>query len=122
MQEKAKSYRDLVIWQKSHNLVIEIYKITKLFPKEELFGLTSQLRRVSVSVPANIAEGFARPGLKDKLKFYSIASGSLNETGYFLFLSNELGYADTSALVVQVEEIGKMLNRYIKTIQTNSNF
>jgi four helix bundle protein len=122
MQEKAKNYRDLAIWQKYHNLVIEVYKITKLFPKEELFGLTSQLRRASVSVPANITEGFARPELKDKLRFYSIASGSLNETGYFLFLSKELEYADTLALVAQVEEIGKMLNRYIKTIQTNSNF
>jgi four helix bundle protein len=91
--------------------------MTKQFPKEEIFGLTSQLRRAVVSIPANIAEGFARKGIKDKLRFYNIAAGSLNEVSYYLLLSKELGYAATSDLIDKLEEIGKMLNSYTKTMQ-----
>ncbi len=67
MKEKSKSYKDLIVWQKSHDLVLEIYQMTQNFPIEEMYGLTSQLRRAAVSIPANIAEGFARLGTKDKL-------------------------------------------------------
>lgn len=80
MAEKSKSYHDLIVWKKSHDLVIEVYRITKEFPKEEMFGLTSQLRRAVTSIPANIAEGFARTGTKDNLRFYNIAAGSIYET------------------------------------------
>lgn len=117
MKEKSKNYSDLLVWQKSHSLVIDIYKITKQFPKEEIFCLTSQLRRAAISIPANIAEGFGRTGIKDKLRFYNIAAGSLNETDYFLFLSNELGYGLTSDLIEKGNEIGRMLKSYTKSMQ-----
>lgn len=118
MKEKSKSYSDLLVWRKAHSLVLEVYIMTKQFPKEEIFGLTSQLRRAVISIPANIAEGFARKGIKDKLRFYNIAAGSLNEVSYYLLLAKELGYAATSDLISKLEEIGKMLNSYTKTMQS----
>jgi len=123
MSEKAKKYNDLKVWEKSHNLVLEIHRITKDFPKEEVYGLTSQIRRASVSIPANIAEGFARSGIRDKIRFYNIAAGSLNELSYFLLLAKDLNYADTSKLQEITEEIAKMLSGYVKALQkTTSNF
>ena len=116
MKEKAKSYKDLIVWQKSHSLVLEIYKTTEQFPKEEIYCLTSQIRRASISIPANIAEGFARKGIKDKLRFYNIAQGSLNEIGYYLILSDELGYANTSLMNNKVEEISKILKSYTQSM------
>lgn len=83
----SKSFQDVVVWQKAHKLVLAIYKETNQFPREEVFGLTSQIRRATVSVPANIAEGFKRIGLKDKIRFYNIAQSSLEEVKYFLILS-----------------------------------
>ena len=113
----------MVVWQKSHELVLDIYGITKPFPKEEIFGLRSQLRRAAISVPANIAEGFARKGIKDKLRFYNIASGSLNEVSYYVFLSKELGYIAKSNLVEKVNEISKILKGYTKTMENkNKNY
>lgn len=88
----AKSFRDLIVWQKSHQLVIGIYTETKSFPSEEKFGLISQIRRAAVSVPANIAEGFVKRGIKDKSNYYNIAQGSLEEVKYYLILSKDLGY------------------------------
>lgn len=117
----AKSYKELVVWQKSHNLVLEIYKITKDFPKEELFGLTSQIRQSAISIAANIVEGFARKGLKDKLRFYNISQGSVNEVDYLLFLSNDLNYSDTSDLMKKTEEISRMLSSYISAIEEKVN-
>lgn len=116
--ESAKSFQDLLVWQKSHKLVLKIYKISQSFPKEELFGLTSQIRRSIVSVPANIAEGFKRKGIKDKLKFYNIAQASLEESRYYLILIDDLKIAKTSKLKDDLEEISKMLNSYCKTIQS----
>jgi four helix bundle protein len=121
MKEMAKSYKELVVWQKSHNLVLEIYKITKDFPKEELFGLTSQIRRAAISIAANIVEGFARKGLKDKLRFYNISQGSVNEVDYLLFLSKDLQYGDTSYLMEKTQEIGRMLFSYTNTIEEKVN-
>jgi four helix bundle protein len=118
MKEKSKSFKDLIVWQKSHNLVLEVYRITKQFPKEEMFGLTSQFRRAVISIPANIAEGFARKGSKDKLRFYNIAAGSLNEVEYYLILSKELNYTDSSSLIPKVEEIGRVLKAYTNSIKT----
>jgi four helix bundle protein len=115
--EKLKSFRDLLIWQKSHKLVIEIYKLTDQLPKEEIFGLTSQIRRSAVSIPANIAEGFARTGIKDKLRFYNIAAGSLNELGYYLILIKDLGFVETTELIGKAEEVGRMLSGYVKSVQ-----
>lgn len=118
MREKSRKYNDLVVWQKAHDLVLDIYRITKQYPKEELFGLTSQMRRAAISVPANIVEGFAKNGTKDKLRFYNIAAGSLNEVDYFLFLSEELGYAATSKVVIKLTEVSKILNKYTKTMMS----
>jgi four helix bundle protein len=91
--------------------------MTKQFPKEELFGLTSQLRRAAISVPANIAEGFARIGTKDKLRFYNIAAGSLNEVGYYILLAKDLDYAKTAYLIDLVEEVSKILKSYIRPMR-----
>lgn len=112
----AKNFQDLLVWQKSHKLVLEIYKLTSQFPKEEIYGLTSQIRRAAVSVPANITEGFKRKGKADKARFFNIAQASLEEVRYFLILTKDLNYAETNAIQERSSEISKMLTRYIKSI------
>jgi four helix bundle protein len=82
---KSKSFKDLLVWQRSHEFVLEIYKLTQAFPQKELFGLVSQLRRAAISIPANIAEGFKRKGKADKLRFYNISQASLEEVRYTVF-------------------------------------
>jgi four helix bundle protein len=114
--QKTKSFKELNVWQKSHQLVLEIYQITKLFPKEEMYGLTAQIRRSAASVPTNIVEGYRRKSKPDKAKFFNIALSSLDETLYHLILSNDLGYADTQALQDKLEEITKMLNAYYQAV------
>lgn len=121
MERKAHSYQDLIVCQKAHKLVLNIYCITQTFPKEELFGLTSQIRRAAVSIPANIAEGFGRQGTKDKLRFYNISLASLNEVNYYLLLINDLKYAETNELILDIEEVGKMLKSYSSKISENSS-
>jgi four helix bundle protein len=113
---KAKTYEDLVVWQKSHNLVLKIYRLTQSFPRNELFGLVSQIRRSAVSVPANIAEGFRRKGKADKLRFFNISQASLEETRYYLILTNDLEYADSRKLLGDLDEVGRILNAYMKSI------
>lgn len=109
---KAKTFNDLIVWQKAHDLVINIYNMTKLFPTEEKFGLTSQMRRSAVSIPANVAEGFAKRGIKDKCNFYNIAQGSLEELKYYLILSKDLGYIkENDSLLFKANSIGKLLNK-----------
>jgi four helix bundle protein len=85
-------YKKLKVWQRSHELTILIYQLTKTYPKEELFGLTSQIRRSAISVPANLAEGCGRISKNDISHFFQIALGSLQETEYYLILSNDLKY------------------------------
>ena len=92
------------MWRKAHALVLEIYKFTGGFPKHELFGLTSQLRRAAVSVPANFAEGFKKRGLADKIRFYNIAQGSLEECRYYLILAKDLKYGDSMKLMLALDE------------------
>lgn len=114
-----KTFKDLKVWQKSHELALEIYKITKLYPAEEKFGLVSQLRRSASSIPANIVEGFKRRSKKDFAHFVNIAEGSLEETKYTLFLSYELGYLDKNKfeeLNKACDEIGRMLNGLYKKL------
>jgi four helix bundle protein len=117
--ESAKTYRDLKVWQNAHALVMEIYAATKFFPNDELFGLTSQLRRATVSIPSNIAEGFARWGANDKAKFYNYAEGSLTEIDYQLYLAQELGYAKTDHLNELKDKVKSQLTNYISSIRTN---
>jgi four helix bundle protein len=94
----SKSFEDVEVWQKAHAWVLGVYRFTESFPKHELFGLTSQLRRAAVSVPANFAEGFNRRGAADKLRFYNIAQGSLEECPYFFILTRDLGYGNPTNL------------------------
>lgn len=115
--EKVKDFEDLLVWKKAHNLVLNIYTITKNFPPEEKFGLVSQMRRAAVSVPANISEGFNKRSVKDKSNFYNISQGSLNELKYYIILSKDLNYMkEVNSLLDNVNEIGKMLNGLIKSI------
>jgi len=86
------SFRQLETWQEAHKLVLMVYRVTADFPPDERFGLVSQMRRAAASVPANIAEGFKRRGVQDKIRFYNVAEGSLEELKYFILLSHDLGY------------------------------
>jgi four helix bundle protein len=113
----AKSFEDLIVWQKSHVLVLDVYKMSRDFPKEEMYGLRSQLRRSCVSVPANIAEGFRKRGELDKIRFLNIAQGSLEETRYYLILAHDLGYLDCTRLKDPIAEISRLLSAYIKGIE-----
>ena len=116
MNKPARSFRDLVVWQKAHRFVLEVYRFTKVFPTEERFGLTSQIRRAAVSVPANIAEGFPKRSASDKTRFFNIAQGSLEEVHYYLILAKDLGYGDTAKLVEMYGEVGRLLNGYSSAI------
>jgi four helix bundle protein len=115
---KAERFEDLEVWKKAHQLVLGIYRVTRDFPKEERFGLISQMRRAAISVPANLAEGFKKRTLKDKSNFYNIAQGSLEELRYYVILSKDLGYhSDNQDLLDMIEETGRMLHGLIRSIQ-----
>lgn len=114
----ARTFRDLLVWQKAHQFVLGVYSYSSGFPKSELYGLTSQLRRAAVSVPANIAEGFRRRGRPDKVRMLNISQGSLEESRYYLILAEDLGYGASDALMRSLEEVSKMLDSYSKAILT----
>jgi four helix bundle protein len=117
MAEKIARFGDLSVWQKAHQMVLQVYRITGSFPAEERFGLTSQMRRAAVSVPANLAEGFKKRGVRDKLNFYNIAQGSLEELRYYLILSKDLGYMpDNREMAEAAEEIARMLHGLIASV------
>ena len=118
---RARTFEDVEVWKKAHAWVLNVYRLTESFPRQELFGLTSQLRRAAVSVPANFAEGFKKRGLSDKIRFYNIAQGSLEECRYYLILAGDLEYGDIHGLTNSLEEISKMLDRYIHSILTSVN-
>jgi four helix bundle protein len=117
MNKPAQNFQDLIVWQKAHGFVIDIYKITAHFPKTEMYGLTSQIRRAAVSIPANIAEGFKKKGKADKIRYYNIAQGSLEECRYYLLLTKDLGYCDSISLSQNAEEISKLLAAYISSLE-----
>lgn len=112
----ARSFQDLVVWQKAHCFVLLVYSATRMFPKEELYGLTSQFRRAAVSIPANIAEGFRKQSDNDKARFLNIAEGSLEDCRYYLILSHDLGYINNDAIWQISEEVGRLLNAYRSAI------
>jgi len=117
-EDKLEKFQDLLVWQKAHELALEIYKFTRDFPKEEKFALVSQMRRAAVSVPANITEGFRKRGSKDKLNFYNIAQASLDELYYYIILSKDLGFIlDDTDFIPRIEEIARMLSGLIKSIR-----
>ena len=120
---RLKSYQDLEVWKKSIELAEMVYRISGQFPPEERFGITSQVRRATVSVAANIAEGAERPGTKEFLQFLGIASGSLAETETFLILARRLGMATPEAiapLLDQAGEIGRMLNGLKRSLHSKT--
>ncbi len=119
----AKSFTNLVVWQKAHTLAIHTYQVVHKFPKEELYGLTSQIKRAVVSVSSNIAEGFARQSNKEKINFYFIALGSLTEIQSQLLLAQDLlfiTHEQCSALIDEATVVGKMLNSLISKIKSNN--
>ncbi|MFA6272403.1 MAG: four helix bundle protein [Patescibacteria group bacterium] len=116
---KINSFQDLEAWQKGKELVIEIYNISKRFPKEETFGIISQLRRASLSAPANIAEGFARYHFRDKVRIYYIARGSLAEVHNYLILAVSLDYineVESNTLICKCNQVGMLINGLIRSI------
>jgi len=118
---KITAFEDLIVWQESQDLAVLAYKLSKSFPKEEVFGLTSQLKRAATSVSANIAEGFGRRSQKDKLHFYAIAYGSLLETKNFFYLCQKLGYTsaqEIEALLAKVTSRQKLLNALMRSLQS----
>ena len=114
------NYEGLNVFKKSHKFVLEIYDITKSFPKDEKFKLIDQLIRASYSIPSNIAEGNSRNTTKDYINFLYMARGSASEVKYFLLLSNDLGYISSDkyeALKNKIENIAKMLNGLINSLK-----
>jgi four helix bundle protein len=113
-------FRELKIWQKAHCLTLGVYRVTKLFPKEELYGLTSQMRRACVSIPANIVEGRARSGDVEFARFLQIAMGSAHELQYHLLLAFDLTFLKDSEyknLSTQLTEIQQMLSGFLKKLK-----
>lgn len=116
----SKSFKDLNVWQKAHGFVLTVYKVTEQFPKSELYGLTAQFRRSAVSIPANIAEGFTKKGKADKLRFYNISQGSIQECLYYLILSRDLKYIDNyDELTESLNQVAKMLQAYMNTLRNS---
>ena len=119
---KIKSYKDLNIWKRSIEVVEDVYKTTKNFPKEEIYGLTSQLRRAAVSIPSNIAEGFTRLHNKEYRQFLYISLGSCAELNTQIIISSHLSYLSSekaNGILKEIEEISKMIMGLIKKLNTN---
>jgi four helix bundle protein len=117
-----KDFCQLKVWEKSHQLALSVYKATKEFPKEELYGLTSQIRRASMSIPTNIVEGCGRNMDKEFARFLQIAMGSASETEYQLILAQDLEFLPQESyeqLHNDVEEVKRMLASLLKTLRAN---
>jgi len=119
--DAAKTFEDLVVWQKAHAMVLEIYRLTANFPTSERYGLTSQLRRAAVSVPANVAEGFSRRSVNEKLRFFNISQASLEEVRYYLILGRDLDYGDPAHIQANLDHVARLLGSYIRTIQSRND-
>ncbi len=116
-------YEDLTVWQRSHELALEVHKLTASFPASELYGLVSQLRRAAYSVPTNIVEGHARRSRREFVQFLNIAKGSISETDYLLYLSRDLGYLsdqDVSQLRAKCDEIRRMIYAMMMKLEPNA--
>ena len=117
----ARTFTDLLVWQKAHAVVLSTYRTSQTFPKQEMYGLTSQLRRAAVSIPANIAEGFRKRGRADKARFYNIAEGSIDEVRYYLILANDLGYTESTTLLRSLDEVSRLLCAYAGTLRSTDS-
>ncbi len=103
-KKTIKTFTDLTVWREGHELVILVYKLTKLFPKDEMYGLISQMRRAAASITANIAEGFGRQTFKEKVQFYYMSKGSLSELKNFILIANDIGYLEKQDARVLIEK------------------
>jgi four helix bundle protein len=113
------SFEDLEVWQVAHRLVLEVYRIADRLPPSQKYGLASQMQRAAVSVPANIAEGFKRHSGAEKIRFYNIAQGSLEELRYYFILCRDLGYKlQFDPLNNDAQRVGRMLNGLIKSVSS----
>jgi four helix bundle protein len=122
-QVKVKTFNDLETWQQAYALALDIYRLSKNFPKDEQFGLTSQIRRAIVSVSSNIAEGFSRQSIADKSHFYAMAHGSLTEVQSQLYVARGVGYIDEevfSMTYLQTIQVHKLLTGLIKSTKRRS--
>jgi four helix bundle protein len=122
MGEQIRTYRDLVVWQKAMALVTRVYEWSRSLPKEELYGLTSQLRRAAVSVPSNVAEGYARNSTSDYIRFLRVASGSLYELQTQMEIALNLGYVSKTVLkdfVIDGDEVARMLSALIRRLENS---
>ncbi|MDL2277259.1 four helix bundle protein [Parabacteroides sp. OttesenSCG-928-G07] len=118
----TQSFEQLAVWQKAHSFVLFIYKVTKKYPKEEIFCLVNQMRRAATSITGNIAEGYVRTTQKEKLRFYNISQGSLEETRNYIILSRDLEYItleEKEQLTDLASEVSRMLNAYCLSILKN---
>jgi four helix bundle protein len=116
-------FRELIVWQKAHRLTLDVYAATKAFPQSELYGLTTQIRRASASIAANIAEGSARSGPAEFRQFLNVALGSATELEYHLLLAHDLGYLNPEPYAIidgELTEVKKMLVSLRRSVITNS--
>ena len=119
----SNSFKDIKAWQFAHQFVIDVYKHTREFPETERFGLCSQFQRAAVSIAANIAEGYKKLSKPDKLRFFNISQGSLEECRYYILLSKDLGYINNDSfesLDAEIEKVSKYINAYCKGIINNN--
>ena len=112
----ARSFRDLVVWQQAHAFVLAVYRYTAGLPKPETYGLSLQMRRAAISIAANVAEGFAKRTKPEKARYLNIAEGSVEESRYYLILAQDLDYGETHALANTLDEVGRLLNGYVRAI------
>jgi four helix bundle protein len=120
MTQPAKTFRDLIVWQKAHEFVLGVYQYTGHYPKCELFCLTSQFRRAAISIAANVAEGFKKRSEAEKLRFVGIAQSSLEECRYYLILSEDLNYGATSQLTASLADVSRLLGAYAEAINRSN--
>ena len=117
----TQGFQNLELWQKAHQCVLGNYRLASRFPKEERYALGDQLRRASVSIAANIAEGYRRTTSADKARFFDMALSSSDEVQYYLILARDLGYSDTADLLLQIDEVQRMLNAYVRAIRSRAH-
>jgi four helix bundle protein len=114
--EPTKRFNELIVRQKAHQFVLNVYAMSSKFPKEEIYGLTSQFRRAAISIAANIAEGYGKKGKADKLRFFNITQGSLEECRYYLLLVKDLNFIKDNTHEVLLDEVSRLLNSYSRSI------